>query len=79
MRNDLNEDESGKVESQEGAFELASHFAPNRLFKVLRIFILMRLVDYDDDGGGNDGDMQISREERYQLFFSHNASNLLPS
>ena len=57
MRNDLNEDESGKVESQEGAFELASHFAPNRLFKVLRIFILMRLVDYDDDGGGNDGDM----------------------
>ena len=56
MRNDLNEAESGKVESQEGAFELASHFAPNRLFKVLRIFILMRLVDYDDDGGGNDAD-----------------------
>ena len=54
MRNDLNEDESGKVESQEGAFELASHFAPNRLFKQFRIFILM--VDYDDDGGGNDAD-----------------------
>ena len=54
MRNYLNEDESGKVESQEGAFELASHFAPNRLFKQFRIFILM--VDYDDDGGGNDGD-----------------------